>query len=112
MPRLVYLETALQDMADIGAYIQRESASLAVSKKFVGKLMDYCEQIAKLSSLIGRARPEFGLNYRSITFGSYVIFFRYADEDGPRSQLYVVHIVHGARDLEAYFVQNDNESDT
>ncbi|MBF0517669.1 MAG: type II toxin-antitoxin system RelE/ParE family toxin, partial [Nitrospirae bacterium] len=74
MPRLVYLETAIQDMADIGAYIERESTSSAISRKFIGKLMDYCEQIAKLPSLIGRVRPEIGLNYRSITFGSYVIF--------------------------------------
>ncbi|MBF0567153.1 MAG: type II toxin-antitoxin system RelE/ParE family toxin [Nitrospirae bacterium] len=51
MPCLVYLETAIQDMADIGAYIERESAGPAVSRKCVGKLMDYCEQIAKLPGL-------------------------------------------------------------
>ncbi|MBF0557021.1 MAG: type II toxin-antitoxin system RelE/ParE family toxin [Nitrospirae bacterium] len=113
MPRLVYLETAIQDMAaGIGAYIERESASPAVSRKFVGKLMDYCEQIAKLPGLTGRAQPEIGLNYRSITFGSYVIFLRYADEDGPRSHLYIVHVMHGVSDLDAYFIQYDDESGT
>ncbi|WP_420267199.1 type II toxin-antitoxin system RelE/ParE family toxin [Candidatus Magnetominusculus dajiuhuensis] len=105
MPRLVYLAAARRNLSEIAAYIERESASRVVSKKFVGKLMNYCEQIAKLPSLVGRARPEIGNNYRSITFGSYVIFLRYADEDGPRSHLYIIHIVHGARDLDAYFIQ-------
>jgi hypothetical protein len=40
-----------------------------------------------------------------------VIFFRYADEDGPRSHLYVVNVIHGARDIQAYFAdQPDDDS--
>jgi hypothetical protein len=38
-----------------------------------------------------------------VRFDNYVIFLRYSDEDGPRSHLYVVAVVHGARDLDAYF---------
>jgi toxin ParE1/3/4 len=111
VPRLVYRAAARRDIAEIAAYIERESASRAVAETFIDKLTDYCEQLAKLPGLLGRARPEFGQNYRSITFGSYVIILRYADDKGPRSHLYIVHIIHGARDLDAYFVQHgDNES--
>ena len=113
MPRLVYLAAARRDIAEIAAYIERESASRAVAENFIDKLTDYCEQLSRLPGLLGRARPEFGRDYRSITFGSYVIFVRYADEDGPRSHFYIVHVVHGARDLDAYFVQHgDNEPST
>src|SRR5450755_3209845 len=109
MPRLVYLATARRDIADIAVYIEKESGSRAVAEKFVEKLTDHCEEIAALPGLLGRARPEFGRNYRSITFGGYVIFMRYADEGAPRSHLYVVHVVHGRRDLDAYFVEHTDE---
>ncbi|MEO5360831.1 MAG: type II toxin-antitoxin system RelE/ParE family toxin [Nitrospirota bacterium] len=66
--------------------------------------------VSKSQGMMGRARTEFGRGYRSITFGSYVIFLRYTDEDGPRSHLYIVHIIHGARDLEAFFSQHGYKS--
>ncbi len=103
MPRLVYRASARHDLAEIAAYIERESNSRAVADAFITKLTDYCEHIANLPALMGRARPELRPEYRSVTFGSYVIFLRYADEDYPRSHLYVVHVLHGARDLDAYF---------
>ncbi|MBF0465969.1 MAG: type II toxin-antitoxin system RelE/ParE family toxin [Nitrospirae bacterium] len=109
MPKLVYLSSAQRDIAVIAGYIESESANRAAAEKFIDKLTDYCEQIAKLPNMMGRARPEFGRNYRTVTFGKYVIFMRYADKDGPRSHLYIVHIVHGARDLEAYFIQHDDD---
>ena len=109
MPRLVYRAAARRAIAEIAAYIERESKSRAVADTFIDKLTDYCEHIARLPGQLGRARPELGRDYRSITFGSYVIFLRYADEDGPRSHLYITHIVHGARDMDAYFLQHKDE---
>jgi toxin ParE1/3/4 len=109
MTRLVYRAAARRDLAEIAVYIERESASRATAESFIDKLTDYCEEFARLPGLLGRARPEFGKDYRSITFGSYVIFVRYADEDGPRSHVYIVHVVHGARDLDAYFLQRDED---
>jgi plasmid stabilization system protein ParE len=41
--------------------------------------------------------------YRSVIFGNYVIFIRYGNEGGSRSHLYIIRILHGARDLDAYF---------
>jgi plasmid stabilization system protein ParE len=97
------LSAARRDIAAIAAYIAQESANRAVAEDFIEKLTAYCERVAAMPGLMGRARPEFGRDYRSLTFGNYVTFLRYADEDGPRSHLYVIHVVHGARDLDAYF---------
>lgn len=52
---------------------------------------------------MGRDRSELRPGYRSTVYGNYVIFLRYADEDGPRSHLYVVNVIHGARDMDAFF---------
>jgi len=110
LPRLVYRAAARRALAEIAAYIERESQSRAVAGAFVDKLTGYCEQLAALPGLMGRQRPELG-HYRSTTFGSYVIFLRYADEDGPRSHLYVVHILHGSRDMDAFFARHHDELD-
>jgi plasmid stabilization system protein ParE len=109
VPHLVYRAAARREIAEIAAYIERESKSRSVADAFVDKLTDYCEHIATLPGLMGRPRPELGRDYRSTTFGSYVIFLRYADEDAPRNHLYIVHIVHGARDMDAYFQGVDDQ---
>jgi toxin ParE1/3/4 len=109
VPRLIYRAAARRDIAEIAAYIARESQSRTVADTFIDKLTDFCERIAKLPVVMGRARPELGRDYRSTTFGSYVIFLRYADDEAPRSHLYITHIVHGARDMDAYFLQNTDE---
>jgi len=111
VPRLVYLAAARRDIADIAAYIAQASANRTIADTFIEKLTAYCERIAAMPGLLGRARPEFGRDYRSLTFGNYVIFLRYADEDGPRSHLHIVHVVHGARDLDAYFSGGGGEAE-
>jgi toxin ParE1/3/4 len=99
----VYRVAARRDLADIAAYIERESGSRAAADTFVEKLTGYCEHLAGLPGLMGRSRSELRPHYRSVTFGNYVIFLRYADQTGPRSHLYIVDIIHGARDIDAYY---------
>jgi toxin ParE1/3/4 len=112
VPRLAYRATAQRDIADIAAYIEQESQDRLVAEDFIERLTAYCERLAGLPGLLGRPRPELGRDYRSATFGKYIIFFRYADEDSPRSHLYVIHVLHGARDIDAYFEQfpDDDQS--
>jgi toxin ParE1/3/4 len=110
--RLIYRKAARRDLAEIAAFIERESQDRAVAKAFVNKLFRYCEHLAELPGLMGRPRPELGLGYRSTTFGSYIIFLRYADKDSPRSHLYIVHVLHGSRDIDAYFSQHSDDEGT
>ena len=112
MPRLVYRKAARRDLDEIAAFIKRESQDRAVAKAFVNKLFRHCEHLAQLPGLLGRPRPELGPGYRSTTFGSYVIFLRYADEDSPRSPLYIVRVLHGSRDMDAYFRQHSDDEGT
>ena len=109
MAQLVYRAAALRDLADIAAFIERESTSRAVALEFIQKLTEYCENLATLPGLMGRHRSELRPGYRSTVFGSYVIFLRYADETGPRSHLYVVNIIHGTRDIDAYFAAHPDD---
>jgi toxin ParE1/3/4 len=112
VPRLVYRTAAVRDLANIAAYIERKSGSRATADAFIDKLTDHCEHLATLPGLIGRPRPELRPHFRSATFGNYVIFLRYADEDGPRSYLYIINVINGARDIEAYFAGQPDDDDT
>lgn len=44
---------------------------------------------------MGKARPDFGLNLRSITEGNYLIFYQ-----PTRDGIDIVRVLHGARDFE------------
>lgn len=113
LPRLVLLDAALRDLAEIAGYIERESQSREVAEAFVDKLIGYCERLAILPGLMGRPRPELRPDYRSVTFGNYVIFLRYVDESEPRSVLQTVRVLHGSRDLDAYFASyTEDDSNT
>jgi plasmid stabilization system protein ParE len=52
--RLVYRAAARRAIAEIAAYIERESQSRAVADDFIDNLTDYCERIAKLPGMMGR----------------------------------------------------------
>ena len=106
MPRLVYLTSALRDLAKIAGDIEDASQSRDVALNFIEKLTDHCERIAGLPGLLGRSRRELRAGYRSLTFGSYVIFFRYVDGETPREIMELIHVVYGARDMEAFFLRS------
>ena len=74
---------------------------------------DTVQRLAARPNLMGRARPELRTAYRSVTFGNYVNFLTYASEGaGPHDVLKIVHVLWGARDLDAYFIQHpDDEAD-
>jgi toxin ParE1/3/4 len=115
VPRLVILNSANRDLVDIGRRIERDSGSREVADAFVDRLIDYCARIARLPNLMGRARPELHHTYRSLTLGNYVIFIAYESAGkGPRDILKVVHVLWGARDLDAYFKErpDDDADDT
>ena len=104
MPRLVIVDSAKRDLAEIAAYIEQKSRDRDTALAFIDKLLVHCQGLASLSVAMGRARPELRPEYRSATFGNYVIFFMYASEGaGPRDVMKVVHVLWGARDLDAYF---------
>jgi plasmid stabilization system protein ParE len=101
MAQLAFRSGALRDLAAIADYIETRSGSDA-AERFAARIVSKCEALSRFAVRIGRRRPELGADYRSVPFGSYTIIFRYSDEDGPRSHMYVVAIVHGSRDIASY----------
>lgn len=112
MPQLDYRAAARRNLADISAFIERKSGSRAIAEDFITRLTAYCENLASLPGLMGRDRSELRPGYRSTVFGNYIIFLRYADETGQRSHLYVVNVIHGARDMDAYFAAHPDDDAT
>jgi toxin ParE1/3/4 len=105
MPRLVYLTSATRELAKLASDLEDAGQSRGAALAFIDKLTDYCEHLARLPGLLGRARPELRPEYRSATFASYVIFFRYVDGSAPRQFMEIIHFLHGARDIEAFFLR-------
>lgn len=104
MARLVFRTAARRAIAEIASYVADASGDRAAADRFVSQLIDHCEKLARLPGSVGRPRPELGPNYRSSVFGNYVVFFRYGHDDSPRSHVYIVHVVHSARDLSAHVI--------
>jgi toxin ParE1/3/4 len=103
VPRLTYLTSARRDLAKIAGDIEDASQNRSVAETFIGKMIDYCEHLARLPGLLGQARHELRPEYRSVTFGSYVIFFRYTGGESSCEIIEIIHVVHGARDSKAFF---------
>ncbi len=111
MPKVVFLASARRDLKSIASYISREAANASVGKNFAARIVAQCNRIGALPGLMGRDRSDLVTGLRSKTFGNYVIFFRYGDDEGPRSRFVVANIVYGSRDLDAYFLDHDNEEE-
>ncbi len=105
MPTLVLSTPALRDLAGIEERIAEASGSSEAARSFVELIVNKCNRLASFETRIGRPRPELLPDLRSFPFRSYVIFFRYA-ADG----FYVVNILHGARDIDAYFAGEEGDN--
>jgi plasmid stabilization system protein ParE len=98
LPPLRYLGSARSDLAQIQAYITRESGNTAAGRSFARQLRLKCVRLASLPGKMGRARDELDTAIRSTAFRGYIIFFRYIDDE-----FQVVNILEGHRDAEKHF---------
>ncbi|MBW6421106.1 type II toxin-antitoxin system RelE/ParE family toxin [Rhizobium sp. XQZ8] len=108
MPHLRYLASARLDIAQIQAYITRESRSLAIGRGFAHQLRLKCIKLASLPGHMGRARDEIGEGLRSSAYKGY-IFFRYVGDE-----FQIVNILEGHRDAASHFgldAADDSETD-
>jgi plasmid stabilization system protein ParE len=98
LPQLRYLGSARLDLAQIQAYITRESGNPATGRGFARQLRLKCVRLAGLPGKMGRARDELDTAIRSMAFRGYVIFFRYVGDE-----FQVVSILEGHRDVAKHF---------
>lgn len=52
---------------------------------------------------IGRARPEFGRDLRSVLVSPYIVFYRIEQDE-----IQILRILHGRRDLKTFFDEGDH----
>ncbi len=90
-------EQAEKDLTDIWLYIAQDSPRAA--DRFVLRVHAKCQELAE-SPGIGRPRAELARGLRSFPLGSYLIFYREA-EDG----IEVVRVLSGYRDLPPLFTE-------
>jgi len=99
---LRFTADAQDDLIGITAYVARQSGSRALATAFRRQLRQKCEQLASLPGIMGHERNELRDGLRSSAFKSYVIFYRYLDDE-----LEVVNILEGHRDVDAFFGDNE-----
>jgi len=97
MPTLRYSSEALDNLADIAAYVTISTDSEQLAARLVEQLRGKCRKIASLPGRLGRDRSELRPSMRSVAHGNYVIFFRYLDDT-----LEVVAVLEGHRDIVAH----------
>jgi toxin ParE1/3/4 len=102
VPRLRFLKSARNNLADIEDYIAAADGEDA-AVRFTGEIIGKCEHLATLPGLLGRTRRELRPGIRSTPFKGYLIFFRYLPSEIDRDILEVVNVVESHRDLIAYF---------
>jgi len=96
--RLVITTAAQRHIAEITAYIARESHSRRVANGFRQKLITKLAALAELQAVLGTERTEIGSGLRSTPFGNYLIFFRYED-----TKITIVAVLHASRDVVSHF---------
>jgi toxin ParE1/3/4 len=99
MPSVVIRPQAAADLAEIWAYIAKDS--LAPADSFMDRFDREFRLLAR-NPKMGRARPELSPDLRSFPVGHYVIFYL------PRTRgIEVVRVLHGSRDLESLFQEDE-----
>lgn len=91
--RVVWDRDAERDLDGICDYIAKDSTNAA--NGVLRRIFATCELLAS-QPLMGEARPELGRDLRSLSVGSYVIFFRPLDHG-----IGVARVLHGAQDVDA-----------
>lgn len=93
MKPVVFRPAAEADLLAITAYIAEHDPDRA--RKFVARLRDRCSKLAARPQL-GRPRPELGDEIRSLWERPYVLLYR-----ETQSEMEILAVIHGARDLPA-----------
>ena len=98
MRKLRYTSEALDNLADITAYVAISSGSRTLGEGFVAQIRAQCARLASLPGTLGRDRSELRTDLRSFAFKGHIIFFRYRGENFE-----VTTVLEGHRDIDSYF---------
>lgn len=101
MARVVRTEAADDDIAAIWAHIAEHNRSAATKwYSQLDEVLKLLESYPKLASIDRRL----GKPYRSVTVGSYIAFYRFADDD---NLVFLLRVCHAARKIEDIITPED-----
>lgn len=95
MSRCEFTDRAITDLEDIHDFVALDSPSSAA--RLVALVRESCFLLSE-NPMLGRSRPELAPRLRSFPVGSYIIFYRPADNG-----VQILRVVSGSRDIEALF---------
>jgi toxin ParE1/3/4 len=95
MTAVVFSELAEADLTDIWVFISQDNAEAA--GRFIEQIHESCQRLARTPKA-GRLRPELSASLRSLTVGSYIVFYR----EGANS-VEIARVLHGHRDISSFF---------
>jgi plasmid stabilization system protein ParE len=98
--KVVLSAEALSDLQQIGDYIAQDNPARA--RSFVAELLGKAGELADMPRAFPVVPRYAHLGVRRRVHGSYLIFYRVADEG-----VTVIHVLHGARDYEALLFPED-----
>lgn len=90
-----YSDEARLDLESIMDYIARNNPDAA--RRWIGGIRENFRMLVR-QPLIGEACNELRQEMRFVVFGNYVVYYTIR-----RGRVYIVRIVHGARDVDAIF---------
>jgi toxin ParE1/3/4 len=93
---------AQEDLREIRAYIAERGSNRAAAR-WIGTLRQRFRRLAETPGM-GRPRDDLAPDLRSLAVGDYLIFYRQ-----ERGGIQIVHVLHGARDIEQLFQQEQPE---
>lgn len=95
--KVVLLRGASRDLDDVWSYVAQQSGSIDIADRLLNQIEESILRVGRLPG-IGRPRPELGTGLRSVSVGSYLLFYR--QRNGKAE---IVRVVHGNRNLELLF---------
>lgn len=98
--KVVLSAEALGDLQQIGDYIAQDNPDRA--RSFVAELLGKARALGDMPQAFPVVQRYAHLGVRRRVHGSYLIFYRVADE-----RVTVIHVLHGARDYEALLFRDD-----
>ena len=101
----VFSDAALRDLEEIFEFLGEQLGELQRARAFVNSIVTQIEKIAAFPTVLGRPRENLAPGLRSLPFRGYLIFMRYQEDS-----LFVVNILHARRDIEAYYLEDDEHS--
>jgi len=97
--KLIVSPEAVADLREIEEFIGNDNAKAAVD--FVSRLTERFSELVDFPG-VGRKRDYLRPNYRSVSEGEYIIFYRVRAD-----AVEILHVLHGKRDLPKIFGKDE-----